>query len=317
MNRGSAKQAIFLDDDDRRRFILLLASVSRRFKVEIHAYCLMDNHYHLVIHSVGGQLSEALKHLSACYTRRFNTKHGRDGSIFRGRFSSCYIDNDSYLIAAARYVHRNPLAFLSECELESYPWSSFGSYAGQNQPPWWLHSQLITAISGGSPAAYRALTLARLSSDQPEKYGAAHLPDHGGTHVRDTRSTVTSLRGRASETPLATEVGVIHAIERIVADVVTAAHRSQTRCDMDHLLTVTLCRDEADIADATLAKHFAIGSQNTLRVSSNRLTELLRASPQALAIYQEASTRVAALLHPQVSDTRTGETPPGVRHPHR
>src|SRR6187549_3997603 len=96
-NRGACRAAIFLDDDDREAFLAIVAQLPDRFGVRILAYALMTNHYHLVVVSSLGNLSLAMRHLFGTYSQRFNGRHGRDGSPFRGRFANRVIETEDYL----------------------------------------------------------------------------------------------------------------------------------------------------------------------------------------------------------------------------
>jgi putative transposase len=110
MNRGIDRQPVFFADADGVKFGRRLAEVHERFGVETLAYCLMPNHYHLLIRLPGGGLAAAIHHLGSLYTRNTNDRTGRDGPLFRGRYHSIRVDTDEYLLWAARYIHRNPLA---------------------------------------------------------------------------------------------------------------------------------------------------------------------------------------------------------------
>ena len=128
MNRGAARQAVFHSATDGRTFEGLLGRAARRFGVEVHAYCLMTNHFHLLLHCPDGGVSDFMQFLGASYTRHLNDRLGRDGPIFRGRFRSLLIDSDRYLAAVGRYIHRNPLDIGPDTDLAQYRWSSFRHY---------------------------------------------------------------------------------------------------------------------------------------------------------------------------------------------
>jgi REP element-mobilizing transposase RayT len=109
MNRGAARLPTFLTKSDGLTFERLIGEGHDRFGVEVHAYCLMSNHFHLLVHCPSGGLSPFMQHVAAVYTRAFNERHGRDGPLFRGRFHSLLVHDGRYVITAARYIHRNPL----------------------------------------------------------------------------------------------------------------------------------------------------------------------------------------------------------------
>lgn len=140
MNRGANKQLIFLDDADRLLFLAVVAEAVTRFGIEVHAYCLMPNHYHLLVSCPNAQLSRAMKHIGQVYTQRFNRRHNRDGALFRGRFHSILVDSEQYLDTVARYIHLNPVTKnMANCDiLDSFEWSSFAAFEERVAAPSWL-----------------------------------------------------------------------------------------------------------------------------------------------------------------------------------
>ena len=128
MNRGADRQDIFSDDDDRHMFEHHAGDLVRRGLLEIHAYALMDNHFHFLGRSPQGELSAAMHRLGCEYARWYNRRHRRDGPLFRNRFVSVLIDDEEQLLVASRYIHRNPLAFVPPAALGAYRWSSLGPY---------------------------------------------------------------------------------------------------------------------------------------------------------------------------------------------
>ena len=109
MNRGANRQTVFATERDRLAFLALLGEVSEMFAVEVHVFCLMGNHYHLLLHTPRGNLGGAMRHLNGVYTQRHNRAAGRDGPLFRGRYKAILLDADAWLLQVSRYVHRNPL----------------------------------------------------------------------------------------------------------------------------------------------------------------------------------------------------------------
>ncbi|MFK8023282.1 MAG: transposase [Ilumatobacter sp.] len=143
MNRGANRQTVFLNDADRVEFGRLLGDIHERFAVTTLAYCLMGNHYHLLLHCPNGGLSRAMQHLGGIYTEHINERHRRDGALFRGRFTSIPVDSDSYLLCAARYIHRNPLDLPGVADLGEYRWSSHRTYLGHRHRPLWLDTETV------------------------------------------------------------------------------------------------------------------------------------------------------------------------------
>jgi putative transposase len=117
--RGNNGRDIVDDDRDRDAFAALLARVAVRFGIHVQAWCLMTNHYHLVIESPTGEVSRAVQYLNSAHARRFNLRHGRTGHLFRGRFRATVLEVERHLEAACAYVLLNPVrAGLTTCPVE-------------------------------------------------------------------------------------------------------------------------------------------------------------------------------------------------------
>ena len=108
MNRGLGRQNIFKGNDDYNSFLSILDELTTKFNVELHAYCLMTNHYHLLMYTPDGNISLAMKFMNGVYTQRYNKQHHSDGPLFRGRFKSTLVDRDAYFLPLSRYIHLNP-----------------------------------------------------------------------------------------------------------------------------------------------------------------------------------------------------------------
>jgi REP-associated tyrosine transposase len=157
LSRGNGGQDIFLSDDDRHLFLGLLEVLTERFHIEIYAYVLMNNHYHLLLKTVDANLSMAMQWFGTSYTRRFNLNNHRSGHLFQGRYRSIIVENDAYLMRLSCYVHRNQLRAGVIDRIADYPWSSYRFYAYKKKPPGWLNTKIILEqVSGDDrPKAYR------------------------------------------------------------------------------------------------------------------------------------------------------------------
>jgi REP element-mobilizing transposase RayT len=143
MNRGDRREAIFEDDTDRRRFLETLAEACQKTGWRVHAFCLMSNHFHLVIETPQANLAAGMKWLLSTYTARFNRRHKEFGHLFSGRYKSLVVDGsgNGYLKTVCDYVHLNPARakLLSpEQALKSFAWSSYPLYlkSPAGRPPW-------------------------------------------------------------------------------------------------------------------------------------------------------------------------------------
>ncbi|NOY71957.1 MAG: transposase, partial [Gammaproteobacteria bacterium] len=142
-SRGNAQEAIYRDDKDRRDYYSVVFEVCKRFNWVIHAYCLMGNHYHLLVETPEGNLSKGMRHLNGVYTQRFNKNHARVGHVFQGRYKAILVQKDSHLLELARYIVLNPVRAGMVRSAKDWPWSSYRATTGQTAPPGWLHTDWI------------------------------------------------------------------------------------------------------------------------------------------------------------------------------
>ncbi len=124
-SRGNAKKPIFKDDKDHVNILDILQQVNKRYNWLCHGYCLMSNHYHLVIETPDGNLSKGMRQLNGVYTQRFNNRHKRVGHIFQGRYKAILIQKDSHLLEVCRYVVLNPVRAGTVKKPEEWKWSSY------------------------------------------------------------------------------------------------------------------------------------------------------------------------------------------------
>ena len=136
VNRAIAKRPYFEVREDQRTFLSRLALEVRAGRLEVHAYCLMTTHFHLLVRSPVGELSEAMRRAQCAYSRFFNRKRHRDGSLIRARFHSKRIDSDAYWSAVVRYIDENPVRAGLARAIGEYEFSSARAYLGQRRPPW-------------------------------------------------------------------------------------------------------------------------------------------------------------------------------------
>ena len=199
--RGNGRQLIFEDDADRRAFLDLLARRAADAGVSVLAWCLMDNHVHLVLEDPTQSLSGMMQRLSGDYAQRFNRRTGHVGHVFENRFKSCAIESETYLLQAVRYVHDNPdnAGICPACE---YPWSSYHKYVG---PPEIADTHLVLDMLGGADGfvaysqpevrrSYRFDRRARVPEDEASEVARLAL---GELPVHEVRALPKAERNRA------------------------------------------------------------------------------------------------------------------------
>lgn len=137
-SRGNARADIFDDDQDRQAFLETLGKVVTRFHWLCHAYCLMDNHYHLVLETPEGNLSKGMRQLNGIYTQAYNRRHRRVGHVLQGRYKAVLIQKDSHLLEVTRYVVLNPVRAQAVQSAKQWRWSSYRATARMEESPPWL-----------------------------------------------------------------------------------------------------------------------------------------------------------------------------------
>ncbi|MDD2337472.1 MAG: transposase [Geobacteraceae bacterium] len=142
-SRGNARADIFEDDSDREMFLKIIGQVVKRFNWLCHAYCLMDNHYHLLIETPEGNLSAGMRQLNGVYTQAFNRIHHRDGHLFKGRFKAILVEKESHLLALCRYIVLNPVRADITAQPEEYRWSSYLATLGSVPRPLFLATEWL------------------------------------------------------------------------------------------------------------------------------------------------------------------------------
>ena len=197
MNRGTARQKIFVNDQDRQRFLDLLGQTSQMWGLKVYAYCLMGNHYHLLLETADAALSRAMRHIDGIYTQRFNRAHRRDGPLFRGRYRAILIEPEEYFMAVARYIHRNPVEAQVGVDMSRYRWSSHLGYLDKKRRPEWLNTDCLLSRFGKGHQrlkAYRRFMEGELEKELTEFYGGKYLmPILGG------KGFVERVKGKIEE----------------------------------------------------------------------------------------------------------------------
>jgi REP element-mobilizing transposase RayT len=148
-SRGNEACDIFLDNTDRQSFLDTIAEMTQRFEIDVFAYVLMSDHYHLLVRTRRANLKKAMHWFGTTYTLRFNRRHFRSGHLFQGRYKSIIVQNDAYLLQLSYYIHRNPLRAGTVKRLADYNWSSYKVYAyGRKTPTWLITDMIISHFEG-------------------------------------------------------------------------------------------------------------------------------------------------------------------------
>jgi REP element-mobilizing transposase RayT len=165
-SRGNARQPIFLDDRDRLFFLDRLGEVVRSHQWRLYSYCMMSNHFHLLLETPVPNLSRGMRRLNSRYSQRFNRRHDRVGHVLQGRFHAVVVEREAHLAELARYIVLNPVRAGLVASAEEYPWSSFRAMLGLEPPPPWLEADPIVSRFGSRPR-YRAFVAEGVKAASP------------------------------------------------------------------------------------------------------------------------------------------------------
>ncbi|MCP4675940.1 MAG: hypothetical protein GY854_10625 [Deltaproteobacteria bacterium] len=216
MHRGARRAPIFKDDSHCTLFLDLLGDIVDEFEVEIHGYSLMHNHYHLLMRSKHGNLSSCMRRLNAVYTQRVNRFHRWDGPIFRGRFHSQAVRNESHLPYLLAYIHLNPLRANLVTRLEHESWTSHREYLSLDPAHDWLSREHFLELFGSSDELHRYIL-------------GLHQGSHGWPVEMTLRTGWFAMKGRQlaakTLTPKASRFQTPTIVLKQVSEVTGAMHR--------------------------------------------------------------------------------------------
>ncbi len=214
-SRGDRREDIFESDDDFQMFLEVLGEVCERFNWVCHAYCLMTNHYHLLIETPDGNLSKGMRQLNGVYTQKFNRAHNRVGHVFQGRYKGILVEKQNYLLELCRYIVLNPVRAEMVRSAKDWPWSSYRATSGQVEKPEWLDVNWIIASFGKrrqkAIEGYRSFVKAGKGQPSPWKklknqvyLGSDEFVEQILESIRDDKhlSEVPSSQKRAAPKPL-------------------------------------------------------------------------------------------------------------------
>jgi REP element-mobilizing transposase RayT len=170
-SRGNARQAIFTDDEDRGGFLGVLSMVAERFKWLCHAYCLMENHYHILIETPNANLSKGMRELNGVYTQGFNQRYRRVGHLFQGRYKAIIVEKNNYLLSLCRYVVLNPVRVGIIKKPEQWRWSNYKATIGLAKRPSFLTIDWVLSQFGGRKRVamekYRRFVMEGIDKESP------------------------------------------------------------------------------------------------------------------------------------------------------
>jgi len=283
MNRGAGHQNVFISNAQRERFLELLGDFADRFGVETHAYCLMDNHYHLLLHTPLGNLGRGMRHLNGVYTQFFNRNQGRDGALFRGRYKAILVDADEYLLHLTSYIHRNPLEAGVVERLGDYRWSSYPAYIGRTTAPAWLRRDMVYTMLGGKARRYQSFVERGVDEGLAQFYrGRTISPILGGDRFKEA-----VLERHDQDDPEITDRKRVYkppSIEKIIAVVTSTLECNQQtifdsvrgRQNLARMLVAHFAHSAGQLTYREIAEALGMNNYSAVASSIRRLKRLCR-----------------------------------------
>jgi REP element-mobilizing transposase RayT len=203
-SRGNRQENVYESDADREAFLSILSHVCDRYNWVCYAYCLMDNHYHLLIETPDANLSKGMRQLNGVYTQTFNRIHGRVGHIFQGRYKAILVDKDSYLLELSRYIVLNPVRAGMVHSPAEWPWSSYSAMLGQADSTKGLSTERLLALFGNSREkavmSYKKFVSEGLEQPSPWQFLRNQIFLGNDEFVEEAQSLING-KGELSEIP--------------------------------------------------------------------------------------------------------------------
>jgi len=235
-SRGNERRNIFRTAGDRERFLDYLGSATTRYGAIIHAYCLMSNHYHLLVETPRANLSQIMRHINGAYTTYFNVKRTRAGHLLQGRYKAILVEADEYAEELSRYMHLNPVRAGIVARPELYRWSSYLSYIGKTPQPEWLKRDFILGFFGaaisGAKKSYQEYVEDVLGKDYDSPFSGtvAYTILGGADFIQRIITEHVEGKGQSSEMPAVRSLNRRLGIEEILLQTQkTVGETSDTR----------------------------------------------------------------------------------------
>lgn len=301
MNRGRQRQTIFHDACYFQAFLDTLSETHQRFNAVFHAYCLMGNHYHLLIETPEANLGRIMRHINGVYTQRYNRLKNTDGPLFRGRYKAILVDSDNYLLPLSRYIHRNPVETGRPLvkHLEEYPWSSYPAFINVSSKPGWLERDQIYSVFGKKQKYQAYRNYVELGVD--EELAAFYNKANQAVILGDKRFRQQALRKTKLELPTYKEKRVLvrPTAKQVIAataeifevpeSTILTPQKGRQQRNLPRKVAMFLCQRVCDLPLQTVASTFGISHKGGV---SNALTEIRRLTSKEKAVEQKVQSIV-------------------------
>jgi putative transposase len=293
MNRGRARQFIFHDEAYYLAFLETISEACTRFKCIVHAYCLMGNHYHILIETPKGDLSRIMRHINGVYTQRHNRLQKTDGPLFRGRYKAILVDGDAYLLQLSRYIHLNPMETKPPlvANLADYLWSSYPAYIGRATAPDWLAREKTRQMLGHENIAgdYEQYVLRGVDKTTAEFYrkgNAARIIGDNAFKEWIYEELLPELDVKEKSKALQPELGVEVIVEGVgcyfgvgvndIREKVTGPHSE----NLPRKIAMYLCQQISTMKLADIATEFNLSNIGSVSTATHQVRRRCRVEPE-------------------------------------
>ncbi|QLH41859.1 MAG: transposase [Coxiellaceae bacterium] len=303
MNRGAGRAKIYETVEHRNIFLELLGDASRLFGIEVHAYCLMDNHYHLLIKTPRGNLARAMRHINGLYTQRYNRTKKTDGALFRGRYKAIVVDKDAYLLQVSRYIHLNPLEAKLVELAEKYTWSSYRYYIrGKNKPAWLKTEEILSMVGNRNKVEiYKRFVNRGIDEETKEFYALANTPMILGKKVfkEELLSNLDEkkIKSSMSDYKNTRELPSIKRVSEVCASYFKVREEElyrgiQGRRNIERKIAIYGCRAWSSEKLSTIAHWYGGTSHANISNVVKEMSKILRDNKQMKKVLEEIRRRV-------------------------
>ena|SRR3990167_4548801 len=297
MNRGKGRQLIYHDECYYKAFLETMLAAKERFDAVFHAYCLMPNHYHLLIETPMGNLGRIMRHINGVYTQSYNRMKKTDGPLFRGRYKAILLDEDSYLLSLSRYIHRNPIESKKPLvvALEDWPWSSYPAYINKITAPEWLTCDTINLrLSAKNSAAAHINFVAKGNShDIAEAYQQKNVPSIWGDLefkaevIRQKKLSSQAVKQHITLKPSAENiVNVLAKLYHLNPSNITAKSTNRRQENVGRKLAIYACQSLGDMMLKDIATYFSLASAGAASGCIGEVKKRLLSDRKMLGVYE-------------------------------
>lgn len=289
MNRGRGRQTIFHDEGYYRAFLKTLEEAYKRFDAVFHAYCLMGNHYHLLIETPRANLDRIMRHINGVYTQHYNRLRKADGPLFRGRYRAILAEKDAYLLQLTRYIHRNPVETKRPQvdDLADYPWSSYPAYINRARAEHWLQREYTYQLLGQRQkyVGYKSYVELGIDEELKRLYSRKNTMSVLGDRTfrmaiaedREHLGVNAELSKILSERPSGNDiVAAVAKVFKVTEGEIVERRKGRQRANLPRKVAIYCCQRYGDMTLKSIAEQFGLAAESSVSPAVRDVKSLLK-----------------------------------------